>query len=113
MPDIEEAAMKVKLGPSKKRLKDELERKMTAYHEVGHGILAHILPFADGVHRISIISRGQALGYTLTPPENDKLQITKSEMEHDIAVMLGGRAAEMLIFKEQTAGASNDIERAT
>ncbi len=113
MNEVEEAAMKVKMGPSKKRLKDELERKMTAYHEVGHGILAHVLPFADGVHRISIISRGQALGYTLTPPENDKLQITKSEMEHDIAVMLGGRAAEMLIFKEQTAGASNDIERAT
>ena len=113
MNEVEEAAMKVKMGPSKKRLKDELERKMTAYHEVGHGILAHVLPFADGVHRISIISRGQALGYTLTPPENDKLQITKSEMEQDIAVMLGGRAAEMLIFKEQTAGASNDIERAT
>lgn len=113
MHEIEEAAMKVKLGPSKKRLKDEYERKMTAYHEVGHGILAHVLPFADGVHRISIISRGQALGYTLTPPENDKLQVTKSEMEQDIAVMLGGRAAEMMIFKEQTAGASNDIERAT
>jgi len=113
MSDIEEAAMKVKMGPSKKRLKDDYERKMTAYHEVGHGILAHVLPFADGVHRISIISRGQALGYTLTPPEYDKLQITKSEMEQDIAVMLGGRAAEMQIFKEQTAGASNDIERAT
>lgn len=113
MHEVEEAATKVKLGPSKKRLKDEYERKMTAYHEVGHGILAHVLPFADGVHRISIISRGQALGYTLTPPENDKLQITKSEMENDIAVMLGGRAAEMMIFKEQTAGASNDIERAT
>jgi cell division protease FtsH len=113
MVEVEEAAMKVKLGPSKKRLKDEYERKMTAYHEAGHAILAHVLPFADGVHRISIVSRGQALGYTLTPPEYDKLQITKSEMEHDVAVMLGGRAAEMLIFKEQTAGASNDIERAT
>ncbi len=113
MTDIEEAAMKVKLGPSKKRLKDEYERKMTAYHEAGHAILAHVLPFADPVHRISIVSRGMALGYTLTPPEHDKLQITKSEMMNDIAVMLGGRAAEILVFKEQTGGASNDIERAT
>jgi cell division protease FtsH len=113
MTDIEEAAMKVKLGPSKKRLKDDYERKMTAYHEAGHAILAHVLPFADPVHRISIVSRGQALGYTLTPPEHDKLQITKSELLNDISVMLGGRAAEMLVFKEQTAGASNDIERAT
>lgn len=113
MSDIEEAAMKVKLGPSKKRLKDDYERKMTAYHEAGHAILAHVLPFADPVHRISIVSRGHALGYTLTPPEHDKLQVTKSELLNDMAVMLGGRAAEMLIFKEQTAGASNDIERAT
>ncbi len=113
MHDIEEAAMKVKLGPSKKRLKDDYERKMTAYHEAGHAILAHVLPFADPVHRISIVSRGQALGYTLTPPETDKLQVTKSELLNDISVMLGGRAAEMLVFKEQTGGASNDIERAT
>lgn len=113
MTDIEEAAMKVKLGPSKKRLKDDYERKMTAYHEAGHAILAHVLPFADPVHRISIVSRGHALGYTLTPPEHDKLQVTKSELLNDMTVMLGGRAAEMLIFKEQTAGASNDIERAT
>lgn len=113
MTDIEEAAMKVKLGPSKKRLKDDYERKMTAYHEAGHAILAHVLPFADPVHRISIVSRGHALGYTLTPPEHDKLQVTKSELQNDMAVMLGGRAAEMLVFKEQTAGASNDIERAT
>jgi cell division protease FtsH len=113
MTDIEEAAMKVKLGPSKKRLKDDYERKMTAYHEAGHAILAHVLPFADPVHRISIVSRGHALGYTLTPPEHDKLQVTKSELLNDMTVMLGGRAAEMLVFKEQTAGASNDIERAT
>ena len=111
--DIEEAATKVKLGPSKKRLKDEDERKMTAYHEAGHAVIAHVLPHADPVHRISIISRGQALGYTLTPPEQDKLQQTRSELYDMIAVMLGGRAAEELIFNELTGGASSDIERAT
>jgi len=111
--DIEEAALKVKLGPSKRRLKDDYERKMTAYHEAGHAIISHILPNSDPVHRISIVSRGQALGFTLTPPEQDRLQQTKSELEDNIAVMLGGRAAEKLIFNELTGGASNDIERAT
>lgn len=113
MEDIEEASLKVKLGPSKKRLQDEIERKMTAWHEAGHAVIAHVLPNADPVHRISIVSRGMALGFTLTPPERDKLQVTKSEMLDEIAVMMGGRAAEMLIFNEQTAGASNDILRAT
>lgn len=113
MEDIEEASMKVKYGPSKKRLRDDYEREMTAYHEAGHAVLAHILPFADPVHRISIVSRGQALGYTFTPPEKDRLQILKSELLDDMVVMMGGRAAEMLVFEEQTAGASNDIEQAT
>lgn len=113
LEDIEEASLKTKYGPSKKRLHDEMEKKMTAYHEAGHAVLAHILPYADPVHRISIVSRGQALGYTFTPPEKDKLQILKSELIDDMTVMLGGRAAEMLIFNEQTAGASNDIDRAT
>ena len=113
MEDVEEASMKVKYGPSKKRLQDEIEKKMTAYHEAGHAVLSHVLAFADPVHRISIVSRGQALGYTFTPPEKDKLQILKSELLDDMTVMLGGRAAEMLVFDEQTAGASNDIERAT
>lgn len=113
LEDIEEASLKTKYGPSKKRLQDEKEKKMTAYHEAGHAVLAHVLPYADPVHRISIVSRGQALGYTFTPPEKDKLQILKSELLDDMTVMLGGRAAEMLIFNEQTAGASNDIDRAT
>lgn len=113
LEDIEEASLKTKYGPSKKRLQDEKEKKMTAYHEAGHAVLAHVLPYADPVHRISIVSRGQALGYTFTPPEKDKLQILKSELIDDMTVMLGGRAAEMLIFNEQTAGASNDIDRAT
>lgn len=113
MEDIEEASLKVKLGPSKRRLQDEVERKMTAYHEAGHAIVAHASPHADRVHRISIVSRGRALGFTLTPPEKDKLQVTKSELIDDMAVLMGGRAAEELIFNELTAGASSDIERAT
>lgn len=113
MKDIEEASLKVKLGPSKKRLQDELERKMTAYHEAGHAVVAHVSPMADPVHRISIVSRGRALGFTLTPPEKDKVQTTKSELLDELKVLLGGRAAEMLVFDEMTAGASSDIERAT
>ncbi|HQM16152.1 MAG TPA: cell division protein FtsH, partial [Candidatus Woesebacteria bacterium] len=87
--------------------------KMTAYHEAGHAVLAHVQPHSDPVHRISIVSRGRALGFTFTPPERDKLQTTKSELEQKIVEMLGGRAAELLKFKEQTIGATNDIERAT
>ncbi len=113
MADIEEASLKVKLGPSKKRLQNEYERQMTAWHEAGHAIIAHVSPHADPVHRISIVSRGQALGFTLTPPERDKVQTTQSELMDELAVLLGGRAAEQLVFKELTAGASSDIDRAT
>ncbi len=113
MEDIEEASLKVKLGPSKKRLQDVHEREMTAYHEAGHALVAHMSQHADPVHRISIVSRGRALGFTLTPPEKDKLQTTKSELIDRIAVLMGGRAAEELIFNELTAGAGSDIERAT
>jgi cell division protease FtsH len=111
--DIEEAAMKVKLGPEKKRLQDDYERQMTAYHEAGHALIAHFLPYADPVHRVSIVSRGLALGYTLTPPEKDKYQQTKNELLDDITVLMGGRAAEEVVFGELTGGAANDIERAT
>lgn len=111
--DIEEASLKVKLGPSKKRLQDKRERAMTAYHEAGHAVVAHLSAYADPVHRISIVSRGRALGFTLTPPEKDKVQTTRSELLDRIAVLLGGRAAEELIFDELTAGASSDIETAT
>jgi len=113
MEDIEEASLKVKLGPSKRRLQDKVEREMTAYHEAGHAVIAHVSKHSDPVHRISIVSRGRALGFTLTPPERDKLQTTKSELIDEIAVLLGGRAAETLIFNELTAGASSDIDRAT
>lgn len=111
--DIEEAALKVKLGPEKKKLQSELERKMTAYHEAGHAIVAHFLPHTDPVHRISIVSRGRALGFTMTPPEQDKYQQTKIELEEQISVMLGGRAAEKLIFNQLTGGVSSDLERVT
>lgn len=113
MEDIEEASLKVKLGPSKKRLHDEHERRMTAYHEAGHAIVAHVSEHSDPVHRISIVSRGQALGFTLTPPERDKFQTTKKELIDEIAVLLGGRAAEIIVFDDLTAGASSDIDRAT
>jgi cell division protease FtsH len=86
---------------------------MTAYHEAGHALVAHLLPHTDPVHRISIVSRGMALGYTLTPPEQDKYQQTKSELEEEIAVLLAGRVTEHLVFNELTGGASNDIEKAT
>jgi cell division protease FtsH len=113
MIDLEEAALKVKLGPQKKRLQSEYERKMTAYHEAGHAILAHFQPHTDPVHRISIVSRGMALGFTMNPPETDKFQKTQSELEEEIVVLLGGRTAEKLFFNELTGGASSDIDRAT
>lgn len=111
--DLEEAALKVKMGPSKKRLQSEHERKMTAYHEAGHAIVAHFLPHADAVHRISIVSRGEALGFTLTPPDTDKYQHTQSEMMAQMSVLLGGRIAEDMFFNELTGGAASDIDRVT
>jgi cell division protease FtsH len=113
MKDIEEAAMKVKLGPEKKRLQTDMDRKMTAYHEAGHAVVTYYSANMDSVHRISIVSRGMALGYTLTPPEKDRLHETKSHLIDQIATMMGGRAAEQLIFKEMTSGAANDIDQAT
>ena len=113
MVDIEEAAMKVKMGPEKKRLQSELERKMTAYHEAGHAVVGHLLPGTDPIHRLSIVSRGLALGYTMSRPKTDKYQQTRTELKDEIAMSLGGRAAERLVFNELTAGAASDIERAT
>ncbi|MFZ6035001.1 MAG: ATP-dependent zinc metalloprotease FtsH [Patescibacteria group bacterium] len=113
MDDIEEAATKVKLGPEKKRLQSDLDRKLTAYHEAGHAIVSHFLPHTDPVHRISIVSRGMALGFTLIPPAKDKLHETKTHLQERIAVMMGGRAAEEIIFNEVTTGAANDFDQAT
>jgi cell division protease FtsH len=113
MADLEEAATKVKLGPEKRRLQSDMDRKMTAYHEAGHAILTFALPNMDPVHRISIVSRGMTLGFTLIPPARDRVHETKSRLINQIASMLGGRAAEELIFNEFTTGASNDIDKAT
>lgn len=113
MKDIDEAAMKVKMGPEKRRLQSDLEKKMTAYHEVGHALVGHLLPGTDPIHRISIVSRGMALGFTMSRPKTDKYQQTETELRDEMAMMLGGRAAEKVVFNELTAGASNDIERAT
>lgn len=113
MEDIEEAATKVKLGPAKKRIQSDVDKKLTAYHEAGHAIVSHFLIHTDPVHRISIVSRGMALGYTLIPPGKDKLHETKTHLMEEIAVMMGGRAAETLIFNEVTTGASNDFDQAT
>jgi len=111
--DIEEAATKVKMGPSKKRIQSDEDRKMTAYHEAGHAIATHFLSHTDPVHRISIISRGRALGFTMIPPAADKYQSTRIELLEEICTLLGGRAAEKLIYNDLTAGASSDIDRLT
>ncbi len=110
--DIEEAATKVKLGPEKKRLQTEEDRRMTAYHEAGHALVSWSMPHTDPVHRISIVSRGMSLGHTMLEP-TEHIHQTKTYLLEQIAVMLGGRAAEGLIFKEMTTGASDDIAKAT
>ncbi len=111
--DVEEAATKVKLGPEKKRLQTKKDRLMTAYHEAGHAVATFYLPEMDPVHRISIVSRGMTLGFTLIPPKRDRIHETKSRLLDTVASLLGGRAAEELQFKEFTSGASSDITRAT
>lgn len=111
--DIEEAATKVKLGPAKKKLQREEDRKITAYHEAGHAIVTHILSKMDPVHRISIVARGMSLGHTLIPPAADRTHETKSRILEQITAMLGGRAAEEVVFDEMTSGAANDISQAT
>jgi cell division protease FtsH len=113
MDDLEEAATKVKMGPQKKRLQSDLDKKMTAYHETGHAIVTHELPNMDPVHRISIVSRGMSLGHTLIPPTADRLHETKAHLTQQIAAMLGGRAAEELVFEDISTGASSDISTAT
>lgn len=113
MVDLEEAATKVKLGPAKKRLQSDEDKKITAYHEGGHAIVTHFLPKTDPVHRISIVARGMSLGHTLIPPAADRTHETRGRLLQQIAAMLGGRAAEEVVFHEMTSGASNDIAQAT
>ncbi len=113
--DIEEAATKVKLGPQKKRMQSDLDKKITAYHESGHAIVSYAMPNADPVHRISIVGRGMSLGHTLIPPSQDRVHETKTRLLEQIATMLGGRAAEEMVFSKEniTTGAADDIEKAT
>jgi cell division protease FtsH len=112
--ELEEGIMRVVAGPEKKtRVMSEKERLVTAYHEMGHAIVGHFLPNSDPVHKISIISRGQALGYTISLPTEDKFLTTKAELSDTMAMTLGGRAAEEIVFGEITTGASNDLEKVT
>ena len=114
MTEIEDSMIKVTVGTQKKAKRmSEQERRNTAAHEAGHAILSHLLPTQDPVRQISIIPSGRALGYTLTPPVEDKYSESKQEMKERIAMMLGGRVAERLCFGDYTGGASNDIMRAT
>ena len=112
--ELEEGIMRVIAGPEKKsRLFSEKERKITAYHEMGHALVGFFLEGTDEVHKISIVSRGQALGYTISLPAEDRYLTTKGTLMDQMAMTLGGRAAEELVFNEVTTGAANDIERIT
>ena len=112
--ELEEGIMRVVAGPEKKtRVMGEKERLITAYHEMGHAIVGHYLEHSDPVHKVSIISRGQALGYTISLPSEDKFLTTRAELTDTMAMTLGGRAAEEIVFEEITTGASNDLEKVT
>ena len=112
--ELEEGIMRVVAGPEKKtRVMSEKERLITAYHEMGHAIVGHYLAHSDPVHKVSIISRGQALGYTISLPTEDKFLTTRAELTDTMAMTLGGRAAEEIVFGEITTGASNDLEKVT
>jgi cell division protease FtsH len=114
MVELEEGVMRVIAGPEKRtRLLSEQERKVTAYHEMGHALVGHFLPNCDPVHKISVVSRGQALGYTISLPREDRFLQTRSALMDQMAMTLGGRAAEELVFHEITTGAANDLEKVT
>ena len=114
MKDIEDAMIKVTMGPEKKtRVISDKERKLVAFHEAGHAVVSKFLPTQDKVHQISIVPRGMAGGYTMYKPTEDKSFMSKTEMEENIVSLLGGRVAEQLVIGDISTGASNDIERAT
>ena len=114
MKEIEDAMVKVTMGPEKKtRVRSEKENRLVAYHEAGHAVVSRYLPTQDPVHQISIIPRGMAGGYTMYRPTEDKSFMSKTEMEENIVSLLGGRVAEALILNDISTGASNDIERAS
>jgi cell division protease FtsH len=114
MAALEEAIDRVTAGPKRKSvLLSEKERKIIAYHEGGHALVGHALAHADPVHKITIIPRGRALGYTASAPTEEKFLVSRAEMMDQLAMLLGGRTAEELVFHEPTTGAANDIEKAS
>jgi cell division protease FtsH len=114
LPVLEESIDRVIAGPQRRsRLMNDKEKKVTAYHEAGHALVAHALPNTDPVHKVTILPRGRALGYTMVLPENDKYSQSRAELLDQLAFAMGGRAAEELVFHDPTTGASNDIEKAT
>ena len=114
MSEIEDAMIKVTMGPEKKsRVRSEKENKLVAFHEAGHAVVSRFLPTQDTIHQISIVPRGMAGGYTMYRPDEDKNFMSKSEMEESIVSLLGGRVAESLVLNDISTGASNDIERAS
>ena len=114
MHELEEAIDRVLAGPQRRsRVISDKEKRVIAYHEAGHALVSHALPNADPVHKVSIVSRGRALGYTLTLPTEDRFLVTRSELIDELAMLLGGRVAEELVFDEPTTGAQDDIQRCT
>jgi len=112
--ELEEAIDRVVAGPERRtRLISDREKQIIAYHEAGHALVAYVLPNADPVHKITIIPRGRALGYTMTLPMEDKFLVTRQEFVDELAMLLGGRVAEELVYGDMTTGAQNDLERAT
>ena len=114
MNELEEAIDRVLAGPERRsRVISDQEKNVIAYHEAGHALVSHALPNADPVHKVSIVSRGRALGYTLTLPTEDRFLVTRSELIDELAMLLGGRVAEEIVFNEPTTGAQDDIQRCT
>jgi cell division protease FtsH len=114
MDEFQESIERVIAGPERKsRLISDEEKRITAYHEAGHALVAHVLPKCDSVHKVSIVARGMALGYTLALPDEERRMLSKAKIQDDLALALGGRAAEELVFGDVTTGASDDLERVT
>ncbi|RLC66182.1 MAG: cell division protein FtsH [Chloroflexi bacterium] len=114
MSEFQEAVERVIAGPERKsRLMSDEEKRITAYHEAGHAVVAHVLPKCDPVHKVSIVARGMASGYTIALPEEDRRIVSKAKFKDDLAFALGGRAAEELVFQDVTTGAANDLEQVT
>src|SRR5690606_4511838 len=112
--EFEESIERVVAGPERKsRIIQEREKSILAYHEVGHALLGKLLPNTDSPHKVTILPRGMALGYTLTLPTEDRFLMSKSQMLDEMTVFLGGRVAEQIVFNESTTGAQNDLERCT